>query len=76
MGPMRNMFRPKADLLALEANVERAGTALACPFTSSAEFEAAIVRARRAAGAYGPKRRQRVGMFAVAALIALLIWIV
>jgi hypothetical protein len=43
--------------LALDA--ERAGTALACAFSSSAEFEAAVIQARRQAGAYGPTAQQR-----------------
>ena len=43
--------------LALEA--EYAGSALACPFSSSDEYEAALIDARRAAGLYGPSARQR-----------------
>jgi hypothetical protein len=39
------------DLLALQADVERAGCAWACPYSSSDEFEAAIIRSRRHAGA-------------------------
>src|SRR5215510_5989990 len=38
-------------MLELEANLERAGYSLACPFTSSSEFEAAVIRAKRQAGA-------------------------
>jgi hypothetical protein len=44
--------RPRADLLALQGIAERAGRALACPFSSSEEFEAAVIRSRRAAGVY------------------------
>lgn len=75
---LRTIFRPKPNVLALEANAERAGVAMACPFASSAEFDAAIIHAQRAAGVYGPKRqrRQLAGFAAAAALIALLIWIV
>jgi hypothetical protein len=40
-------------------DVQRAGMALACPYSSSAEFEAALIRARRDAGVYGPKRTRR-----------------
>lgn len=64
-------------LLELQANLERAGCALACPFTSSADFEAAVLQARRQAGAFGPRRHRRLavyagiasGMFAIACLV-------
>jgi hypothetical protein len=52
----RPSAQPPADVLALETSVERAGLALACPFSNSDEYEASIIQARRAAGAYGPKR--------------------
>lgn len=45
--------------MALRAAAERAGTALACLFSSSDEFEAAVIRVRRAEGAYAPPRRHR-----------------
>jgi hypothetical protein len=32
---------------------------LACEFANSAEFDAALIAARRAAGVYGPKRHSR-----------------
>jgi hypothetical protein len=51
--------RSTPDVMALEAQLERAGDALACSFSSSAEFEAAIIKARREAGIYGPKRQRR-----------------
>jgi hypothetical protein len=51
-------------MLELEANLERAGYALACPFTSSSEFEAAVIRANRQAGAYGPRRHRRLAVYA------------
>jgi hypothetical protein len=38
----------RAELGALEASAERAGIALACVYTSAAEFEAAQIDARRA----------------------------
>jgi hypothetical protein len=53
------MANLEADLVALRAAAERAGTALACLFSSSDEFEAAVVRVRREQGAYGPLRRRR-----------------
>ena len=58
-------------LLALQTNVERAGEALACPFSSSEEFEAALIKARRAAGVYRPRRHRRQFLIAVAAIAAL-----
>jgi hypothetical protein len=51
-------------MLELEANLERAGYSLACPFTSSSEFEAAVIRAKRQAGAYGPRRHRRLAVYA------------
>jgi hypothetical protein len=60
-------FRSGAEILALQSNAERAGAALACPFSSSAEFEAAVIRSKRQAGVYGPKRRRRQAFYAGAA---------
>jgi len=54
--------------LSLESYAERAGAALACAFSNSAEFDAALIAARRAAGVYGPKRHRQ--MLATAAGIA------
>ena len=65
-------FRLSADILALQSNAERAGSALACMFSSSAEFEAAVIRSKRAAGIYGPKRRRRQAIYAGATGAALL----
>jgi hypothetical protein len=68
-----------ADKHALEAQVARAGFALACPYSSAEEFEAAVIHARRAAGVYGPKRRRRQvlgGAVATATLIAVLLWLI
>jgi hypothetical protein len=48
-----------AQVLALEAYAERAGAALACVYSSSAEFDAALIAERRAAGVYGPKRHRK-----------------
>jgi hypothetical protein len=55
----RTSLGAEAGGAALESTARRAGMALACPFSTSAEFEAAVVRAKRDAGAYGPKRRRR-----------------
>jgi hypothetical protein len=67
--------QPTTDILALQNHVERAGYAWACNFTSSAEFEAAVIRARREAGVYGGRRRRRsiAGYTAAAAIGALLV---
>ncbi len=56
---------------ALELSLVRARQALACPFSSSDEFEAAVIKSRREAGAYGPTARQR-RLYWGAALTALL----
>ena len=63
----------EADLAALRATAERAGSALACLFSSSDEYEADIIRERRAQGAYRPARHTSgLVRFAIAtALLAL-----
>jgi hypothetical protein len=76
-------MRPAAEMNALEVYAERAGLALACAFSSSAEFDAALIAQRRAAGVYGPRRRRRqalvtaaglaIGLMAIAALIVLIV---
>jgi hypothetical protein len=45
--------------VSLDSYAERAGAALACAFSNSAEFDAALIAARRAAGVYGPRRHRR-----------------
>jgi hypothetical protein len=49
----------------LARDAERAGAALACPYSSSAEMEAAIIRERRAAGAYAVPLHRRPLSWAV-----------
>src|ERR1700682_3602515 len=49
-----SVARMRAELGALEASAERAGTALACVYSSAEEFEAAEIGARRAAGSWKP----------------------
>lgn len=44
--------RLKADLAALEASAERAGASLACVYSCSEEFEAAMIRLRRGRGCF------------------------
>lgn len=52
--------RIPADVRALQAHAERAGCAMACAFSSSAEFEAAVIRSRRA----GRGRAHRAAVYA------------
>jgi hypothetical protein len=54
-----------ADALALEANAQRAGLAFICPYSSSDEYEAELIDARRRAGVYGPRRQQRHAVVAI-----------
>ena len=55
----RTIAQLEADIVALRASAERAGTALACLFSSSDEFEAEVVRVRREQGAYRRHSRAR-----------------
>jgi len=67
------------DSLSLEAYAERAGAALACVYSNSAEFDAALIAARRAAGIYGPKRHRRhmlVTAAGLAASLAIIIFLI
>jgi hypothetical protein len=59
MSHSRTIADLEADIVALRATAERAGTALACLFSTSDEFEAAVVKVRREQGAYGPARNRR-----------------
>jgi hypothetical protein len=61
---------------ALEACAERAGAALACAYSNSAEFDAALIAARRAAGIYGPRRRRRQILVTAAGLAAGLVAVI
>jgi len=47
----------EADLVELRAAAERAGAALGCLFSSSDEFEAAVIEASRRQGALRSPRR-------------------
>ena len=65
--------------IALEAFAARAGAAMGCVFSSSAEYDAALIAERRAAGVYGPRRyrKQRLVTAAgVAAALALIIFLI
>ena len=68
--------RQPADVLTLEACAEGAGQALGCSFSSSAEFDAALIAARRAAGVYGPRRHRKQKLVAAAGIAAALAVIV
>jgi hypothetical protein len=52
---MGHWHRLASDFETLEIAAQRAGSAWACPFASSAEYEAALIQERRAAGAYRPR---------------------
>ena len=64
------------EALSLEAYAERAGAALACAFSSSAELDAALIAARRAAGVYGPRRYRKQRLVTAAGIAAALAFIV
>ena len=51
----------EADLVALRGAAERAGMALVCLYSSSDEFEAALIQARRDGGAFRLWRMLRLG---------------
>ena len=70
MSRIANSAHSDADVLALEAHAARAGAALACAYSSSAEFDAALIAERRAAGVYGPKRHRRQMLMTFAGLAA------
>ena len=78
MAHARTIADLEADIVALRASAERAGTALACLFSSSDEFEAAIVRVRREQGAFRTAKHMRhalrtAALVAVMALVFMLI---
>ncbi len=59
------------DIGSLEAISVSAGAALACSYSNSAEYDAALIAARRAAGVYGPRRyRRRLSAVAALGLVA------
>jgi hypothetical protein len=71
----RTVEQVEADLVALRAAAERAGTALACLFSSSDEFEAAVIQSRRAAGAFGPQRQRRPVLLAALTLLLVAVFL-
>ena len=64
----RTIAQLEADLVALRATAERAGTALACLFSSADEFEAAVVRVRREQGAFRARKRRWHPLLSVAVI--------
>lgn len=69
----RTLSRTESDLAALRTSADRAGVALACVFASSDEYEADIIRERRAIGAFRPRKpwRQRLRLIGLACGLAL-----
>ena len=60
-----------SEVATLEDSVARAGAALGCSYSSSAEYEAELIAERRAAGSYGrPCRAWLLRACAVAAGLA------
>ena len=72
MSQSRSLDQVEADLIALRAAAERACTALACLFSSSDEFEAEVIKARREAGAFRRHRKSSPALaIAATALLVL-----
>ena len=65
-----NRTMPQQATASLESIAERAGAAWACSFSTSAEFDAAIIAERRAAGIYGPRRARKQLFLTVAGVAA------
>ncbi|HLH92128.1 MAG TPA: hypothetical protein VKX28_27170 [Xanthobacteraceae bacterium] len=63
----------RTELGALEASAERAGTALACLYSSSQEFEAAQIDARRATLWWQPQTVDGLLLVLTATIVAALI---
>jgi hypothetical protein len=62
MSQLRSVARVRAELVALEESVERARAALACVYSGAEEFEAAVIRAKRAQGAFDAHQVGRLRM--------------
>lgn len=76
---LANRGQADAAVLALEARAERARAALACIYSSSAEFDAALIAERRAAGVYGSKRQRKqmlVTAVGIAAALAVMVFLI
>ena len=70
MSRIAESLNPDTALMALEAYAQRAGAALVCAYSSSAEFDAALIAERRAAGVYGPKRHRKRKLATAAGIAA------
>ncbi|MFA6268121.1 MAG: hypothetical protein WC670_20670 [Pseudolabrys sp.] len=70
LNPIQSKHMAAAAALSLEARAEQAGAAWACLYSSSAEYDAALIAERRAAGVYGPKRQRRNILIACAGIAA------
>jgi hypothetical protein len=69
---------PIAQAVALEGCAASAGQALACAFSSSDEYEAALIAQRRAEGRYAPRRswkRTVAYATAIAAALAIILFV-
>ena len=51
--------RSPSDTASLELYAQSAGAAWVCSYSTSAEYDAALIAERRAAGVYGPLRARR-----------------
>jgi hypothetical protein len=51
---------PQTEAISLEQFAERAGAAWACTYSTSAEYDAALIAQRRAEGVYGPRRHRQM----------------
>jgi hypothetical protein len=60
----------QADRAVLTLETYAAGAALACAYSSSAEFDAALIAERRAAGVYGPRRYRKQRLVTAAGIAA------
>jgi hypothetical protein len=70
---------PAAQWVALEGCAQSAGHALACAFSSSDEYEAALIAERRAEGRYGSRalwKRYAAVYVAIASGLAVLFFVV
>jgi hypothetical protein len=67
----RSVVGVEADLIALKIAAERAGTALACLFSSADEYEDALIRERRAEGRY--RRRTPLRTWTLRAALSLVL---
>ena len=70
MWQIRTPARPRPDVPTLQMDAERAGFAWACPFSSSDEFEAAVISSRLRAGVLRPRRHRRYVLYTVCAVAA------